>query len=603
MSFRARLFAFLALTGVLPVALLGWLSFSIHRAEVERAVSRAQLVVATEAARNVERSVASGIDGLRLSVGALPLAQLSDAELASVLRIPYRQIASVGAVALLGKDGKLLARPVYERDAAKPDAFSDSDLQQLLRHVPLDLAGETGTALGLTYRGSTGTTRVPVALRLDGARFVAAELSLKEVASRLSQLSGAAFLAGPAGAALAGTGEVAAEEAQLANAVVGSRAAAARVLHRGDGSEWLAAAAPVGAMGWAVVVEQPASAAFSGALRVRQYTVFWVAVALVLTAVLGAVLARGLSQPVRELSEGVRALAEGRYDKTVPADSRDELGQLADGFNGMAREIQRRDEEIRAWNAELQQRVEHRTAELKVAQDQILRTRRLAAIGSLGAGIAHELNNPLTAVAGLISLARKQLGESSPQSETLKQALEQTRRVSKIVGDLRQFAEQERTHGGRRFPLSQPVQSALDLYADQLREKRIEVRQDLKDGVREAQGDPHQIQQVVAHLLQNAIAAMPDGGELRIGLSDVGGDALKLTVTDSGKGIAPEMRERIFDPFFTTKEGAAGVGLGLSISHSIVEAHHGKLLVDSAPGRGATFTILLPAAAPAAHLV
>ena len=603
MSFRARLFAFLALTGVLPVALLGWLSFSIHRAEVERAVSRAQLVVATEAARNVERGVASGIDGLRLSVGALPLAQLSDAELASVLRIPYRQIASVGAVALLGKDGKLLARPVYERDAGKPDAFSDSDLQQLLRHVPLDLAGEAGTALGLTYRGSTGTTRVPVALRLDGARFVAAELSLKEVASRLSQLSGAAFLAGPGGAALAGTAEVAAEEAQLANAVVGSRAAAARVLHRGDGSEWLAAAAPVGAMGWAVVVEQPASAAFSGALRVRQYTVFWVAVALVLTAVLGAVLARGLSQPVRELSEGVRALAEGRYDKTVPADSRDELGLLADGFNAMAREIQRRDEEIRAWNAELQQRVEHRTAELKVAQDQILRTRRLAAIGSLGAGIAHELNNPLTAVAGLISLARKQLGESSPQSETLKQALEQTRRVSKIVGDLRQFAEQERTHGGRRFPLSQPVQSALDLYADQLREKRIEVRQDLKDGVREAQGDPHQIQQVVAHLLQNAIAAMPEGGELRIGLSDVGGDALKLTVTDSGKGIAPEMRERIFDPFFTTKEGAAGVGLGLSISHSIVEAHHGKLLVDSAPGRGATFTILLPAAAPAAHLV
>ena len=123
------------------------------------------------------------------------------------------------------------------------------------------------------------------------------------------------------------------------------------------------------------------------------------------------------------------------------------------------------------------------------------------------------------------------------------------------------------------------------------------------DGLREAQGDPSQIQQVVAHLLQNAIAAMPEGGELRIGLSEVGGDALKLTVTDSGKGIAPEMRERIFDPFFTTKEGASGVGLGLSISHSIVEAHHGKLLVDSAPGRGATFTILLPAAAPAAHLV
>jgi signal transduction histidine kinase len=106
----------------------------------------------------------------------------------------------------------------------------------------------------------------------------------------------------------------------------------------------------------------------------------------------------------------------------------------------------------------------------------------------------------------------------------------------------------------------------------------------------------------VAHLVQNAIAAMPEGGELRIALTDVAGDALKLTVSDSGKGIPPEMRERIFDPFFSTKD-KAGVGLGLSISHSIVEAHHGKLLVDSAPGRGATFTVLLPAAAPAAHLV
>jgi len=603
MSFRARLFAFLALTGVLPVALLGWLSFSLHRAEVERTVSRAQVAVAAEAARNVERTVASAVDGLRLSVGALPLAQLSDAELASVLRIPYRQLRAVGAVALLGNDGKLLAPAVYEPDAQKPDAFSDADLQALLRHAPLALAEQAGTALGLPYRGSTGTTRLPVALRLDRVRFLAAEMSLKEIASRLSQLPGTAFLAGQGGVALAGLSELSPDESQLTGAVVASRAPLARLVRRADQSEWLAAAAPVGGMGWAVGVAQPASAAFSGAVRVRDYTIFWAAVALLLTALLGALLARGLSQPVRELSQGVSALAEGRYDQTVQVDTRDELGQLAEGFNQMAREIRRRDEEIRAWNAELQQRVEHRTAELKMAQDQILRTRRLAAIGSLGAGIAHELNNPLTAVAGLISLARKQLGESSPQSDTLKQALEQARRVSKIVGDLRQFAEQERTHGGRRFPLSQPVQSALELYAEELREKRIDVRQELKDGLREAQGDPVQIQQVVAHLVQNAIAAMPEGGELRIGLSDVAGDALKLTVSDSGKGIPTEMRERIFDPFFTTKDGSAGVGLGLSISHSIVEAHHGKLLVDSAPGRGATFTVLLPAAAPAAHLV
>ena len=110
------------------------------------------------------------------------------------------------------------------------------------------------------------------------------------------------------------------------------------------------------------------------------------------------------------------------------------------------------------------------------------------------------------------------------------------------------------------------------------------------------------MQEAVGHLLQNAIAAMPQGGKLRVSLSDVDGDALRLSVSDTGKGIPSSMRDRIFDPFFTTKEQPSHVGLGLSISHRIVEAHHGKLLVDSAEGSGATFTIVLPAAAAAAHL-
>jgi signal transduction histidine kinase len=133
-----------------------------------------------------------------------------------------------------------------------------------------------------------------------------------------------------------------------------------------------------------------------------------------------------------------------------------------------------------------------------------------------------------------------------------------------------------------------------------MRQSGIHLTTDLKSC--EAQGDPAQIQEAVAHIVQNAIAAMPNGGTLRVSLSDVNGDALKLSVSDTGRGIPKALRDRIFDPFFTTKEEPSGIGLGLSISHSIVEAHHGKLLVDSAEGRGATFTIVLPAAAAAAHL-
>src|ERR671939_549334 len=177
------------------------------------------------------------------------------------------------------------------------------------------------------------------------------------ISKRLADLPGTAFLAAQNGAVLAGATALSDEEKQLIDGAVAGRAPIARLLRRSDGTDWLAAAAPVGTMGWAVAVAQPATEAFSGAIRVRDYTVFWAAVALLLTAILGALLARGLSAPVRELSQGVRAVAEGRYDQNVAVESRDELGQLAEGFNHMSREIRRRDDEIRAWNSDLQQRV------------------------------------------------------------------------------------------------------------------------------------------------------------------------------------------------------------------------------------------------------
>src|SRR5205085_2366152 len=260
-----------------------------------------------------------------------------------------------------------------------------------------------------------------------------------------------------------------------------SGGAAARVIVRADGERWLASAAPVGTLGWMVVVAQRAEMALRPAAVVRQYTLFWVAV-------------------------------------------------------------------------------------------------------SLGAGMAHELNNPITAITGIAALLRKEL-EGTPHEEQLRTLQEQARRISSIVGNLRTFADQERTQPGRRFPLHSSVLAALDLYERQMREKGIELATEIKSC--DAQGDPAQMQEAIAHIVQNAISAMPEGGRLKVTLSDVNGDALKLSVTDTGRGIPKAMRDRIFDPFFTTKEGPGGVGLGLSISHSIVEAHHGKLLVDSAEGQGA----------------
>src|SRR5437660_301932 len=139
-------------------------------------------------------------------------------------------------------------------------------------------------------------------------------------------------------------------------------------------------------------------------------------------------------------------------------------------------------------------------------------------------------------------------------------------------------------------------------YAGQLAKQNIRVVTDLEASTRHTQGDPGRIQRAVANVVENAIQAMPEGGELKVQLTDVGGEALKLSISDTGEGIPAALRERIFDPFFTTKKNGAGVGMGLSVSHSIVEAHHGRIVVESEAGKGATFIIFLPAAAPAAHL-
>jgi two-component system NtrC family sensor kinase len=342
--------------------------------------------------------------------------------------------------------------------------------------------------------------------------------------------------------------------------------------------------------------------AFGAAERLRFYTVTWAAAALVVALALGTLLARCVTLPIARLSRAAGAIAAGDYGAAVDARGKDELAELGRAFTRMTAEIRRRDEEIRAWNEELQKRVDDRTAELKTAQDQILRTRRLAALGSLGAGLAHELNNPMTAITGYLAILRKNVAAQSAEAEMIARAQEQASRVTRVVEDLRSFADQERQTSGTRFPLVRTVNAALALYGDRMRASGIVLAKQFDEPLPDAQGDPVQIQQVVAHIVENAINAMPRGGKLEITLASVAGDALRLRVKDTGDGIPAAIRERIFDPFFTTKGQAGQVGLGLSVSHSIVEAHHGRIVVESEEGLGAAVTVLLPTASAAAHL-
>jgi signal transduction histidine kinase len=353
--------------------------------------------------------------------------------------------------------------------------------------------------------------------------------------------------------------------------------------------------APVGDLGWVIMVTRPVAQAFRAADSVRDQTAIWAVASLLLALGLGVALARALTRPVSRLTEAAEALTGGRFDAPLPPARGDELGTLAAAFSHMTVEVQRRDAEIRTWNAELAERVERKSGELKAAEHQIARTRRLTALGSLSAGVAQRLNDPLTAAAGLLSLMQPELGADSPVGRELCTALEQVRRATRVVQDLRRLASPGRLEGARRFQLEASVSAVLDRYRDALATGGVELVRRVAEGLPPMEGDPEQLEALVARLVDNALAAMPGGGQLTVTLSAVDASALRLAFGDTGHGIPAARLERIFDPFFSTsKEG--GAGLGLTLAHGIVEAHHGRIDVESEEGRGTLFTIHFPAA-------
>jgi signal transduction histidine kinase len=612
MSFRYRILAVLLVVGLAPVLLLGWTSLTVNREELLAAVGSAQVQSADDLADSCQRFVLEGVRSLRLSADYIPFDRLSAREAGDVLHVPLRQIPWLDALALLDASGNALAPPAWAAagpgDGTRParEPVSEADLDAFAQHVPLEAALASGAAIGPPFRSGAGAPRLAVAVRVGGEppRILAAELGLDELRTRLVAAAGEggrAFLVGPGGELVVdaeGRQALDPDEAALVAEARGGRLV--RTVAAGQ-TRLLAAFAPVSALGWGVVAARPADAALRATARVRRYTLFWAAAALVLTGALGLVLARSVAAPVARLSAAAHSVTAGDYGQRVEeGGAGDELSELARSFNHMTSEVRRRDAEIRAWNAELASRVEEKAAALRGAQDQIARSRRLAALGSLSAGVAHALNNPMTSVMGLVALVRQRLPEGEEKS-LLGEVLGEARRATRVVQDLRRFAEQEREGEGQRFGLDRPVLSAIDAFRARLREQGIALEIQVTEGLPAAQGRPEQIEQLVSHLIDNATAAMPKGGTLGVSVSAVDGQALKLCISDSGVGIPPEIRERIFDPFFTTKR-ASGVGMGLSLTHTIVEAHHGTIAVESAPGQGTRFTVVLPAAPPEAHL-
>jgi len=244
-------------------------------------------------------------------------------------------------------------------------------------------------------------------------------------------------------------------------------------------------------------------------------------------------------------------------------------------------------------------------SEVKTLQTQLVQSERLAILGQLAAGVAHEINNPINGILTYIKLLLKKLKQghldsSAPKFEEYLSIMErETKRVGRTTQNLLDFSRRDEPDI-RPVQINEAIEQSLMLLADPLNVRNIEVKREGKSALPEVMGDFGQLQQVFVNLIMNAVQAMPKGGKIHIKTTAEGAPGrecfIKIAVSDSGCGIPKANISKIFDPFFTTKGGkeSTGLGLGLSIVQRIIKTHHGHISVKSTIGKGTTFTIELP---------
>ncbi len=363
-------------------------------------------------------------------------------------------------------------------------------------------------------------------------------------------------------------------------------------------------------------------------------TVFLAALVVLFTYII----ADGITVPLKKVIRSAQTIAQGNLNDRVQVRSADEVGILAATFNDMARALSAREQELQELNKNLERMVRERTNELENShealkkayvdlqntQEQLVQTEKMASLGQLVSGIAHEIKNPLNFIYGNTSFladytqklqslleSYNKLASLSPEDRSemdrLKDIMhysfirddlktlidnftEGARRINTIVSDLRTFSRMD-TDTISEIDLHASLEMSLNLLRNQYR-NRIEIHREYGD-IPKIQGYSGKLSQVFMNLLSNAFHAVKDKGEVWIRTRSSNG-TVEVEIEDNGIGIQREHLKRIFEPFFTTKPVGQGTGLGLSISYGIIEQHHGKIHVASIPDKGSTFTVRLP---------
>lgn len=302
----------------------------------------------------------------------------------------------------------------------------------------------------------------------------------------------------------------------------------------------------------------------------------------------------GIIRPLREMVWATRKIAEGDLSLELSISSKDEIGQLAESFNHMLIRLKQARRELEDYGRTLEEKVEQRSQQLKKIQAQLMQSEKLASLGRLASGVAHEINSPLTGILTFSHLLMRKLKGNPELQRELELIVRETTRVSTIVRGLLDFARESKPQK-RPCNINELILHTLSLVEHQSVFHDIRIVKNLDPQVAMILLDANQIQQVFMNVLLNAADAMPAGGTLTITSTMAPEDSfVQVRFADTGSGISEKNLHRIFDPFFTTKADKKGTGLGLAVSYGIIERHRGHIEVQSQEGKGTTFTIKLP---------
>lgn len=313
---------------------------------------------------------------------------------------------------------------------------------------------------------------------------------------------------------------------------------------------------------------------------------------LLLTYVL---LGRAIVRPVEDLTRASERLARrGDDDVRVPVRGAAEVARLAVAFNAMQAQLAAERSALRRRLAEL----ERTTSQLAAAQRSLVTSEKMASVGRLAAGIAHEIGNPLSAITGLVELVESGGLDPEQERELLRRARKETERIHHIIRDLLDFARREPTEEpDASCDLVEVIEDAVRLVGPQKDVRHVVFERRFPDTPPRVRGAAPRLAQIVLNLLLNAADAVRGRGTIRIEVRRCDdGDAVELVVEDDGPGISPEVRDHLFEPFVTTKPPGRGTGLGLAVCHTIVSSLGGTIEAGDAPEGGARFTVRLPSA-------